>query len=117
MPQEKNSNGRHFYIVRKATSESCLHLRSRKCILNVGLHLGYARALLRYLKRWYDCRKKKDMRIALVAPDIPDYACDFAAVAASRMDVTLFIAKRFCSSHLQSLEKGVVAHWIDWPRQ
>jgi glycosyltransferase involved in cell wall biosynthesis len=85
--------------------------------LNVGLHLGYARALLRYLKRWYDCRKKKDMRIALVAPDIPDYACDFAAVAASRMDVTLFIAKRFCSSHLQSLEKGVVAHWIDWPRQ
>lgn len=56
------------------------------------------------------------MRVVLVAPDIPDYALEYAQVLAETCDVVLFIPDKFRqtrNSHPPRLE----IRWIRWPRQ
>jgi glycosyltransferase involved in cell wall biosynthesis len=56
------------------------------------------------------------MRVALVAPEIPDYALEYARVIAETCDVILFIPDKFRqtdASHSPRLE----IRWTPWPRQ
>jgi glycosyltransferase involved in cell wall biosynthesis len=56
------------------------------------------------------------MRVVLVAPEIPDYALEYAQVLSETCDVVLFIPDKFRkagSSHHPRLE----IRWTRWPRQ
>ena len=57
------------------------------------------------------------MRIALVAPVIPDYGLEFAEVAGKRCQVDLFIADRFFTSKQPGANGGHRIEWVRWPRQ
>jgi glycosyltransferase involved in cell wall biosynthesis len=56
------------------------------------------------------------MRIALVAPEIPDYALEYARVLADTSDVVLFIPDKFRRTE-SAQPPRLTIRWTRWPRQ
>ncbi|WP_456664500.1 glycosyltransferase family 4 protein [Bradyrhizobium sp. LB13.1] len=56
------------------------------------------------------------MLIALVAPEIPDYALQYAQVLAEAHDVVLFIPEKFRKPELENSNRLKI-RWTAWPRQ
>ena len=61
--------------------------------------------------------RPRRLRIALVCPEIPDYALDFAEVAAGRNHVDLFIADRLLEENLPPSSPDIALHRVQFPRQ
>lgn len=57
------------------------------------------------------------MRIALVAPDIPDYAAEFAHTVAEQADVLLFIPDKYQLLGYEFRSDRLEVRWLPWPRQ
>src|SRR4051812_2244873 len=56
------------------------------------------------------------MRVVLVAPEIPDYALEYARILAETCDVVLFIPNKFRQTGLRQ-PRRLEIRWIPWPRQ
>jgi glycosyltransferase involved in cell wall biosynthesis len=57
------------------------------------------------------------VRIALVAPDIPDYSIEFAQTIAEAADVLLCIPDKYQSPSYPRLKNRLEIKWLPWPRQ
>jgi glycosyltransferase involved in cell wall biosynthesis len=57
------------------------------------------------------------MRIALVAPDIPDYAIEYARILAETCDVLLQIPVEFRRADAFPPSSRLKIDWMPWPRQ
>lgn len=56
------------------------------------------------------------MRIALIAPEIPDYSIEFAQLLAEACEVRLIIPAKFKRALISDTNKLTI-EWIEWPRQ
>jgi glycosyltransferase involved in cell wall biosynthesis len=57
------------------------------------------------------------VRIALVAPDIPDYSIEFAQTIAEAADVLLCIPDKYQSLRYPRPKDRLEIKWLPWPRQ
>ncbi len=57
------------------------------------------------------------MRIALIAPEIPDYALEYARIIAEAYDVLLIIPDKFRPSDAFPSTPRLDIAWVEWPRQ
>src|SRR6476660_3596484 len=57
------------------------------------------------------------MRVALIAPDIPDYCLEFAELAAGFCDVKLFIPDRYIHPERLHARQRLTFVGLPWPRQ
>ncbi|OSJ14859.1 hypothetical protein BST63_14280 [Bradyrhizobium canariense] len=56
------------------------------------------------------------MRIALIAPEIPDYSIEFARLLAEACEVRLVIPAKFKRAQTSDTSKLTI-EWVEWPRQ
>jgi hypothetical protein len=56
------------------------------------------------------------MRVALIAPEIPDYALEYARILAERFDVLLVIPAQFHKADYVGSNRLDI-RWTPWPRQ
>lgn len=61
--------------------------------------------------------KNYNMRVCLIAPDIPDYCIEFAETIAESGNVLLCIADKHFSPDRLAPSRHLEVEWLPWPRQ
>ena len=56
-------------------------------------------------------------KVALIAPDMPEYCVEFAELAARSCDVTLFLPDKYFHGYLCRAKSGLEVIQLPWPRQ
>ena len=56
-------------------------------------------------------------KVALIAPDMPEYCVEFAELAAESCDVTLFLPDKYFHGYLCRAKSGLEVIQLPWPRQ
>ena len=57
------------------------------------------------------------MRVALIAPHIPDYCIEYSRVVAETCDVLLCIADKYSTHARPNFNSRLEIDWLSWPRQ
>lgn len=57
------------------------------------------------------------MRVVLIAPEIPDYAMEYARTISGTVEVLLLMPDRYRPSDGWIDREGVAVEWLAWPRQ
>ena len=70
-------------------------------------------------KRWESepAGAKVRPKVALIAPDMPEYCVEFAELAAESCDVTLFLPDKYFHAYLCRAKSGLEVIQLPWPRQ